>query len=97
MTRDAIVPHDAKSCSASYTDSNGGITIDILSTEYHRGCSIAYCIQKDKKTEGLRYIVYGVYIKEAEDYGIGTSLCDFNIKNTIHHCPNNVTARHVNL
>lgn len=53
------------------------IVIEILVVQSHRHCSILICMQRDNKTGGLRYIVYGIRKYGQEDYGIGKTLEGF--------------------
>lgn len=86
------LPKDVESHRALYTDHNG-ISIDIVRLDYHRGCSVAYAVQHDKNTSGVRFVVYG--IKVDSDYGIGIDLDSITTDTAAQFCPPDVTARYI--
>lgn len=70
-----------------------GIRTKILFMDIHHGCSVAFCEQEDSKTYDLRYIVYGT--KYHSHYGIGVTLNDVTIHNSLRHCPVYITAHYI--
>jgi len=59
------------------TYENESIFIKIVLAQSHRHCSVLCCMQYDRSTNGMRYLVYGIRRPGYEDYGIGTNLEGF--------------------
>jgi len=89
-----LTPRDVASWQASFTDQNN-IVISIIKIERHRHCTVAYCIQQNPTTNGIRFVVYG--IKHETDYGIGISLASITTESSLQFCPPHVTARYVEI
>lgn len=79
----------------SQTHICNNITTDIITIESHRLCTVAYCVQYDAFTNGLRYLVYGTRYNQDSDYGIGIDLMSLTYDDIMKHCPNNVTAKFI--
>lgn len=76
---------------------DNGISTRILKTESHRHCTVLFCKQYDKETNGLRFIVYGEGYTEFLDYGIGVTLNGITKESAEKHCPDHITARFLDL
>lgn len=75
--------------------SNPNINVKCVFNESHRMCSILACIQYDKTTEGLRYLVYGTKYNLNCEYGIGLCLEGIDLNHVDKWCPRNITAKHI--
>lgn len=56
----------------------------IMMIESHRCCTVAYCIQHNLETSGVRYLVYGTKWNLDSTYGIGTTLEAVDVEK---YCP----------
>ena len=77
--------------------SDNGIITKILKAESHRHCTVLFCEQYDKETDGLRFIVYGEGHEEFLDYGIGTDLGRIDKEYSLKYCPDYITAKFLDL
>lgn len=64
------------------------IITKIIKIQSHRLCTVAYCIQNDINTNGVRYLVYGTKYNEDSQYGIGISLENIDVTYADKFCPN---------
>lgn len=87
-------PNQVSLHKASFVDHNK-VVLHILRMERHRAYTVAYCLQENPKTGGIRYIAYGMETNPDCDYGIGTSLSDITTESSAEYCPREITARHV--
>ncbi len=71
-------------------DANNISTI-VLRIDSNRVSTVAFCLQHDRTTNGLRYMVYGTRYNRDCDYGIGVDLEYYDIER-----PKNI-AQHMSL
>lgn len=61
------------------------LRINIMKIESHRCCTVLWCLQSDKETNGVRYLVYGTKYNLDSDYGIGIKLEYVDTKNSLEY------------
>ena len=79
---------------ASFVDHNK-VVLHVLKVEYHRMCTVAYCLQENPNTGGVRFMAYGIETNADCEYGIGVSLKCIDVKSSLQYCPPEVKARYL--
>lgn len=75
---------------------SGTIKTKFIKVISHRCCTVAYCIQSDTETNGVRYLVYGTQYNEDSTYGIGVTLNSPIITETAEKlCPRGNIAKYI--
>ena len=69
------------------------ITTEFIKVESHRCCTVAYCLQTDNETNGVRYIVYGTRYNEDCDRGVGIVLDYITTEKSLVNCPQGNIAK----
>jgi hypothetical protein len=72
----------------------GEVTLDIVGVESHRCCVVAYAVQTNAATQGMRFLAFGIRFNEDADRGVGVTLQGgyLNCDRALKHCPTSLVG-----